>query len=462
MPSEASTRFERGIAPGLTLPALKRATRLIAALGGGQVAQGIIDVYPGRAEPVPVMVTPEETARILGVTFSREQIVDTLTVLGFDCSTDAASGEVAAIAPDWRSDISRPVDLIEEVARIIGYDEIPETMLSGSVPRHSQAPVVVLRRRLGEWLTGLGFQEIVSHSLTSLDMIARTRPDAEVDPASLVRLQNAMTITYEYLRPDLRSCLLSSLADNQNRTTGGIRLHEMGRVYRPGEAGNLPDEFDMLAGIVSGTRNEAWWQRTADASGDGRQLGFFDLKGVVESLLGRLRVSAVVEPGNDPGLHPASQAAILVPTSRVEVRAGRRRLGVIGDVHPEVLSRFEIDGPACFFEISLPALLSVATGHDRYRPVFRFPAIIRDMALVVDAAVPQRQIADIIGGFPIVDQVTLFDVYSGEQVPAGKKSLAYRIGYQSLDDTLTDVEVDKVQKKILNRLSGETGAVLRG
>ena len=449
MPSEASTRFERGIAPGLTLPAIKRATQLIAELGGGEAAAGTLDVYPGRVEPAPVTVSPEAAARVLGVTYSCEQIVDTLTALGFECRPGAAA-EITVLAPDWRSDITRPVDLIEEVARVIGYDEIPVTMLSGSVPRHDPAPVVVLRRRLGEWMTGLGFQEIVSHSLTGLEMIARLHLESEVDPASLVRLDNPMTVTYEYLRPDLRSCLLSSLADNGGRASGGVRLYEMGKVYRPGEDGCLPHEFDMLAGVVSGARDEAWWRGTADAP-DGK-LGFPDLKGTVEGLLDRLGIGAIFEPGRDPSLHPASQAVIL---------AGSDRLGVIGDVHPDVLNRFEIDGPACFFEISLPALLSVATGHDAYRPIPRFPAIFRDLALVVDAAVAQQQVADIIGGFPLVEQVTLFDVYSGEQDPAGKKSLAYRVGYQSPDHTLTDGEADKVQKKILSRLSGETGAVLR-
>ncbi|MEE8353420.1 MAG: phenylalanine--tRNA ligase subunit beta, partial [Dehalococcoidales bacterium] len=467
MPSEASIRFERGIAPGLTLPAIERATQLIADLGGGEaasgeVAAGIIDVYPGRVEPAPVTITPEETARVLGVTFSRERIVDTLTALGFACRQGATAAEVAALAPDWRSDIAQPVDLIEEVARVIGYDEIPVTILGGSVPRHNPEPVVVLRRRLGEWLTGLGFQEIVSHSLTGLDSVARLYPESEVDSASLLRLSNAMTVTQEYLRPDLRSCLLSSLANNQGRAAGGIRLYEIGKVYRPGEEGCLPDEFDMLAAVVSGARDEAWWQGTGDAPGGGGELGFFDAKGAVESLLDRLGVSAVFEPGRDPSLHPASQAVILAPATQAGVRAGESYLGVIGEVHPNVLDRFDIDGPACFFEISLPALLSTATGHHAYLPVSRFPAIIRDVALVVDAAVPQRRIADIIGGFPLVVQVTLFDVYSGEQVPAGKKSLAYRVGYQSPDHTLTDGEVDKVQKKVLSRLFGEVGAVLRG
>jgi len=460
MPSEASIRFERGIAPGVTLPALKRATQLIAELGGGEAAAGTIDVYPGRVETAPLTITPEEVTRVLGVTFSREQIVDTLTALGFE-STSGAGDEVVAVAPDWRSDITCPVDIIEEVARVIGYDEIPVTMLSGSVPRHNPEPVVALRRRLGEVLTGLGFQEIVSHSLTSLDAITRLYPESEVGPASLVKLSNPMTTTYEYLRPDLRSCLLSSLANNQGRADGGIRLYEIGRVYRPGEEGHLPDEFDMLAGIVSGTRHEAWWQGSDAPDGDG-ELDFFDVKGAVENLLDRLSVAAVFGPGDDPSLHPAGQAVIMGGGSRLGLRVGSGRLGVIGEIHPDVLDSFEIDGPACFFEISLPTLLAAASAHHEYRPISRYPAIIRDLALVVDAAVSHQQATDIIGGFPLVEQVTLFDVYSGEQVPAGKKSLAYRVSFQSSDHTLTDGEADRVQKKILSKLSSEIGAVLRG
>jgi phenylalanyl-tRNA synthetase beta chain len=451
MPSEASTRFERGIAPGVTIPALRRATQLIAELGGGEVASGIVDVYPGRVEPVPVTISADEVARILGVNYTREQIVETLISLGFECREGASPSDIVTLAPDWRSDISRPVDVIEEVARIRGYDNIPVTMLAGSVPRHGKEPGVVLRRQLGEWLTGLGYQEIVSHSLTGLDVLGRLQPELEADPSSLVKLANAMTVTQEYLRPHLRGSLLSSLADNGGRAAGGIRLYELGKVYRPAGAGSLPDEFDMVAGLVCGATDEAWWQATDTPDAAGR-LGFFELKGAVESLLQRLGVAVVFAAGDDTALHPAAQAVIL---------AGETAIGVIGEVHPDVLDRFEISGEACFFEISLPALLAAAGGPRRYRAVPRFPAIIRDMALVVDARVSQRQIAEIIAGFGLVEEVGLFDVYSGEQVPSGKKSLAYRVGYQSPDHTLTDGEVDKVQKKILYKLSAETGAVLR-
>ena len=163
MPSEACMRFERGISPEITMPAIKRATQLMAKFGGGQVARGIIDVYPGRVEPQPVAITVEEAKRVLGVEFSREQIESTLSSLGFECRPGSSTSEVVATAPYWRSDISIPADLVEEVARIISYDEIPTTILSDPIPQQNPDPVIGLKRKLGESLTGYGFHEIVSN-----------------------------------------------------------------------------------------------------------------------------------------------------------------------------------------------------------------------------------------------------------------------------------------------------------
>jgi len=258
MPSEACMRFERGISPEVTMPAIKRATQLIAELGGGQVAGGIIDVYPGKVEPQPVAVTTDEVKRVLGVEFSREQIGTTLSSLGFECRVGSSATEILATAPYWRSDIKIPVDLVEEVARIIGYDEIPTTMLNTPIPRQNPDPIIGLKRKLGESLTGYGFYEIVSNPLVNLETVNRLYPESYSCSPAPIRLANPISIMHEYLRPNLRACLMTALVTNR-RAEGPVRLYELGKVYIP-RADDLPDEVEMLCGVLSGPRNEPSWQ----------------------------------------------------------------------------------------------------------------------------------------------------------------------------------------------------------
>ncbi len=448
MPSEACMRFERGISPGVTMPAIKRATQLMAELGGGQVVKGIIDVYPGRMELQPVIVTTGEVERVLGVEFSREQIKSTLDSLGFECRPGSSKSEVVAIAPYWRSDISIPEDLVEEVARIIGYDEIPATMLNDSIPRQNPDPVIDLKRRLGESLAGYGFHEIVSNPLVNLEILNRLYTESHSPSPFPLKLANPMTVMNEYLRPNLRICVLSALETNKY-AEGTIMLYELGKVYLPCPD-NLPDEAEMLCGVLSGPRNESSWQ--AAGSDEAVSFDFFDAKGIVEGLLSRLGTTSSYEPSTDETLHPAKQAAIMVDDSQI---------GVVGELHPAVAEAFDIPGPLYLFEVNLPALLPFTQGYKMFQPIPRFPAMLRDMALVVDADIAYQKVVDVIKGFPLVVQVALFDVYSGDQVPPGKKSLACRITYRSPDHTLTDEEVNRVQQRILDRLSRDLGATLR-
>ena len=446
MPSEACMRFERGIRPELTVPALKRATQLIIELAGGEAARGLADVYPGEVEPEPVLLSTGEVKRVLGTEFSLEQMVGVLTSLGFDCRQTGSGEEVLVTAPYWRSDISLPVDLIEEVARIIGYGEIPTTMLSQPIPRQNPEPVIGLKRELRQVLTGLGFQEILSYSLTSSELLSKLLPESGSPEPVLLRVVNPMTVEQEYLRPNLRANLLSAFSANRGQVDSGICIFELGRVYLP-RANDLPDEVEMLCGLLGGPRHEKTWHNNEEL------LDFFDAKGVVQSLLDQMDVSAGFEECEDKSLHPVKQAGIV---------AGGENVGVVGELHPRVLEAFEIPEAVYIFEISLPALLPFTVSHKMFRPIPRFPPIVRDMALVIDAGVAHQKVVDIIGSFPLVEQVAVFDVYTGDQVPPGKKSLAYRITYQSPTHTLTDEEVNKVQKRILDRLSRELGAGLRG
>ena len=445
LPSEACMRFERGIRPELTLPALKRATQLITQLAGGEATRGVVDVYPGKLDREPILLSTEEVKRLLGIEFSLDQIVEALTSLGFDCKPVASASEVWVTAPYWRSDIQQAVDLIEEVARIIGYDKIPTTMLGRPLPRQDPEPILSLKQEVRRSLTGYGFQEVITYSLTGLEMLTKLLPEPSPLEPVLLRVANPMTADQEYLRPNLRANLLSALSLNQRHEDGGIRLFELGKVYLPRQ-NDLPDEPEVLCGILTGPRLEMSWQ------GGDELLDFFDAKGMVEGLLRRLGVEASFEECADESLHLSKQAAIVI--------AGNR-LGVVGELHPKVAEAFEISGTVYLFEINLTTLLPFTLGYKRFQPVLRFPAIVRDMALVIDAQITHHKVQALIKSFPLVEQVTLFDVYSGEQVPPDKKSLAYRITFQSPTHTLTDEEVNQVQQKILDKLSHELGATLR-
>jgi len=443
--SEASMRFERGIRPELTLPAIKRATQLILQLAGGKAAQGIIDVYPGKQEQKPILLRTDRVNRLLGVEFSLDQIASTLTLLGFDLKPAPSASEFLVTAPYWRSDTHLGVDLIEEIVRIVGYDKIPATMLSRPLPRQNPEPILGLKQRIRQSLTGYGFQEVITYSLASREMLEKVLPQScSLEPKPL-RVANPMTADQEYLRTNLRANLLAALAANRWHEDGAIRLFELGKVYLRRQ-NDLPDEPEVLCGILSGSGLEKSWYR-----GD-EPFNFFDAKGVVEGLLAQLGVEAHFEEANDKGLRRGRQAAIVVASAKI---------GVVGELHSKVAEAFEVPGAVYLFEIDLAALLPHTIGYKMFQPIPRFPAVVRDIALVVDAQVTHRQVLDIIKSFPLVNKATLFDVYTGKQVPPGKKSLAYRLTFQSPTHTLTDEEANKVQQQILDKLSSKLGASLR-
>ena len=445
MPSEACVRFERGISPELTVPALKRATQLMVGYGGGQAAQGIIDVYPGKTERKPLRLTTAEFKRTMGVEYTLEQIETSLTALGFTCQADKAAAWVIVRAPYWRSDINIPVDVIEEVARIQGYEQIPTTLLAQAIPMQKPAPVTALKRRVRNMMAGYGFQELVSFSLTNMDVLVKLSPEAKKPEPLPVHIANPASSEQEYLRPNLRAGLLAALTLNKAFIEEGLRLFELGKVYLNRNE-NLPEEPDMLCAVICGPRAAQWWQ------GASEPVDFFDAKGVVEGLLKQTGIAAKFEKSDDTSLHPLNQAAIT---------AGGKQIGVVGEVHPAVKEHFELTPPVFMFEINIPALLPLMKDKV-YRAIPKFPATVRDIALVVDSGVTHQQILDTMKGFSLVTEVALFDVYAGGQIPAGKKSMAYRLTFQSPDKTLTDQQVNGVQQAILKKLAMGLGATLRG
>jgi len=442
--SEASSRFEKSISPELTPIALRRATQLLIEVAGGKAAKGIVDVYPGKRDKKPISLPKERVGRILGLELDTERIREVLSSLGFNSELIGASGDLMVTVPYWRTDVQLADDLIEEIARIIGYDEIPTTMLRGEIPERMPAPLPALKETVRDLLVGCGMQEVITYSLVSRAMLDRIDPQGKISPA--LRAANPMTLEQEYLRTSLQAGLLAAFSANAKREHNSIRLFEVGKVYFP-RGNDLPQEREMLAGVLGGPRFERSWLSGED------MLDFFDAKGVLETVFSRLQVTASFEPVEDPNLVPGRTAEVIVNGQKV---------GVLGEVHPRTAAAFDISSqPVNLFEVDLEKLLSFVGAELTYQPIPRFPGIVRDLALVVDAGLAASRVEGIIQSFPLVSQVTLFDVYSGDQVPRGKKSLAFSIRYQSLQRTLTDEEVDHTQQEIVERLQRELGATLR-
>ena len=446
--TEATQRFEKGLRAELAPIALRRATQLMQQVAGGTVARGIIDLFPDRDRPpLAVELTLRRLNRVLGMDLDPDRVERTLQSLGFQTRRTDAEGTpgVLATVPYWRNDINIEEDLIEEVARIVGYDSVPTTMLATPIPYHHSSPLNELRGRVRDALVAVGLQETISYplvSLADLEKVNQLNPDQPP-----LKLANPMAVGQEYMRPTLRASLLATLVYNEGHTAGPYRLFELGRAFVP-RPNDLPQEREVVVGVTAGLRSVDSWLV------DNGPLGFFDAKGMITSALELLGVTTTFEPAQDPTLYPGRCAHIL---------AGDLRLGVLGELHPTVRERFDLRSqPVTLFELYLDELLRLpARSQRRFKPLARFPEAIRDLALVVSDDVPAGRIQELLTRHRLVDRVELFDVYSGENVPAGTRSLAFHIYFQSLERTLTAEEVNRALQGLLRSLEREAGASLR-
>jgi len=456
IPSEAAARFGRGISPELTVLALARAAELMRDLAGGTVEEGFADAYPVKQEGRVVEITPAEVERILGLRLSAEEIAAILESLEFRCQREG--DVIRAAVPYYRLDVSIPADLIEEVARVYGYDRLPSTLMDDELPPQRRNLALEGEERTRDILVGCGLQEVITYSLTSLESIRKLTPGGgEVDESQYLKLANPLSSEREYLRRTLMASLLETVRDNL-RFRDRVAIFEIGRVYLPREdvgvqrtESLLPEEPRRLGIAMTGPRAERSW-----LAGAPELVDFFDLKGVVEALLSHLGIKDyAVHPAEHPTFHPGRTAALTISGAEV---------GVLGEVHPLVREAFDLpDQPVCLAEFDLEALLERAEAARYFEPISRFPAVIQDLAVVVDEEVPAQRVREVIlrAGGELLKRVELFDVYRGEPVPPGKKSLAYSLTYQAQDRTLTDQEVARVQERIVRRLAEELGARLR-
>jgi phenylalanyl-tRNA synthetase beta chain len=451
--TEATLRFEKGLRAELAPIALRRATGLIQEVAGGEVAPGIVDVFPGsEAQPLNVILTAARLKQVLGMEVDLETARRVLESLGFECAnlevTDVEG--LLVFVPYWRADIGIEEDLVEEVVRIIGYDAVPTTTLSSSIPYQTPSPQPVLRDRVRDLLAASGMQEVINYPLVTLQDLEQVE---QLDRLHLpMAVANPMSASHQYLRPTLHASLMATLAANQGHGVGPFRLFEAGRVFHPRE-GDLPVEVEMVAGLMAGRRHETSWLS------DDSRLDFFDAKGVLDWVFTRLGVDAVYEPGNHPTFYPGRCAVVRSGGAGL----GTIDLGFVGEVHPTVRERLGLDfSTVAAFEIDLGKLLSVVPVSQRqFAPLSRFPAASRDLALVVSAEVPAGRVSEIIHRHRLVAGAELFDIYAGDNIAEGAKSLAFHVYFQASDRTLTNDEVNRSLDGLLRTLEREVNASLR-
>jgi phenylalanyl-tRNA synthetase beta chain len=452
--SEAAYRFSRGVHPEVASKGVLRGLQQILAWAGGTVSQGLVDEYPLPPEDPTVSITPSDVHRWLGIDLTPSQIAEILKRLEFEVQVDGKI--VQATAPDHRLDISTGVigkaDLMEEIARIYGYDLIPGTRMSDELPQQKGNPELEIEERLRDALVDLGLQEVITHRMTSTEKeIRRLSPETPPDEMPYFSLANPISPERSVMRHSLLASVLD-IVERNARIRERIAIFEINPIYLSSEDGDLPDEVQRLVLAVTGPRALTDW-----GGADTTPMDFYDLKGIIDSVLKAMHIPGVIyQPATYPSFHPGKCARVM---------AGKTQIGVMGELHPQVVENYDLPETAMLAaDFDLNALIAAVPALFDVRAIPSQPPILEDIALIVDENIPADQVEALIrqtGGQTVTD-VRLFDVYRGEQIGSGKKSLAYSLTYQSPDRTLTDKDAANIRNKIVKRVERELGARLRG
>ncbi|MEG6512490.1 phenylalanine--tRNA ligase subunit beta [Desulforamulus ruminis] len=444
--SESSLRFEKGIDINGCRRAADRAVELIQQLAGGTIASGAVDNFPAPITEKTIQLRFARVQWVLGIDISREEIVNILERLQFRVQANAE--DLLVTVPAFRPDITREIDLIEEVARLYGYNQIPDTLPFGASTQGARTADQELTWDAKRVMTTCGFQEVVTYSFVHPRVFDLMNLPADSRFRKAVRLQNPLSEEQSVMRTVLVPNLLEVLQRNHNRRAQGGAVFEVGRVFYPVEGQPLPEEVPVLAAVALGSTPKTWNQPS-------RPLDFFFIKGVAEQLLDTLGlVGAEFNRHQDPSFHPGRCA-------KIEIQG--ELLGVLGELHPNVVENYELPGRVMALKIDLQVLAGYPRPVKQYRSLLKFPAVERDLAVLVKQEVAAAHMLTIIqkAGGDLLRSVEIFDLYQGSQVPEGFKSVAFSMKFQAEDRTLTDQEVADKMQRIARSLSAQTGAELR-
>ncbi len=432
MRTEASAKFEKGLDPMNTLPAVNRACELVELLGAGEVVDGAIDLLNHVPHPTVLKLEPEKINALLGTDVPRAEMVSILEKLDFRIDGDDVT------VPSYRSDVKRMADLAEEIARYHGYNNIPVTLMKGQTTQGGYSPAQQAERALGETCRALGFDEIITYSFISPTYYDKIRWASDDPRRKSLKICNPLGEDTSIMRTSVLPSMLEILTRNYNFRNKSARLYELGRIYLARPDG-MADEPKILS-----------------LGAYGSEMDFFTLKGDIQAILRRFRVQNVsFRPVIDnPSYHPGRCAQVL---------AGETVLGVLGQIHPLAAQNYGVDAPLYCAELSFDALFAARGADAEYKPLPKFPAVTRDIAVVCDEAVTVGALEACIrkGAKGLLKDAALFDIYRGKGVAEGKKSVAFNLILRADDRSLTAEEADADVKSILQTLERELNAVLR-
>ncbi|PGT88105.1 phenylalanine--tRNA ligase subunit beta [Bacillus sp. AFS040349] len=442
--SEASARYEKGVDPNRVPAAAERAAQLISLYAGGEVLEGAVEVRSTTFEPAVVKTTVEKVNRVLGMNISAEEMKSIFERLQFGVELDNST--IIVTVPTRRGDLTIEEDLVEEVARLYGYDNIPTTLTVGQAIPGKLTDYQEKRRKVRRYLEGTGLYQAITYSLTSEEKA----PKYALEASELTKLALPMSEERSVLRLSLLPHLLDALRYNLARQIDQVALYEIGSVFLSQGKDVQPLEKERLSGAVTGLWHSHSWQ------GEKKPVDFYVVKGIIDGLVDLLGLSDVIEykQSKREGMHPGRTAEIFL---------GEKLVGFVGQVHPTVQKELDLT-ETYVFELSLVDLLTADVEETRFEVIPRYPSITRDIALVVNKDVIVGDIEKVIkeAGGKMLRDVAVFDLYEGDRLEEGKKSVAFSLRYFDPERTLTDEDVSKAHEKVLKAVEEKTGATLRG
>ncbi len=447
--SESSYRFERGIDPEGVIRALDRAAQLMQEVGGGEIAAGRIDVYPRPFKPLVLTLDVARINRFLGLDLQASVIAEALGWIELPVKVLDA-GRLQVSVPSFRPDITREVDLAEEVARLIGYDLVPVTYPVASLQSEPADTHLALRQELKELLQGAGFYEVLNYSFISHESLRKLGFEQNDPRLNPIRVVNPLSEEQEVMRTSLVPSLLQTAAQNFDHGNEDLKVFELSKVFLPQAGKALPEERHHLAGLMAGKGSP---QLLYSERGE---IDYADLKGVVEAILEPLHLPEVIfVAGKGPpyldSLHAAS------------IFCGGEVVGALGKLHSRVEESFALKKTVYLFEMDFEKLYGHRGERSLYRSLPKFPSVSRDMALMVSESVPVKEVVDFIWQLqePMIEQVDIFDIYRNPQLSKEMKSVGYRLVYRSLERSLTDAEVNGVHGRLVQQVLDHFDATLR-
>lgn len=448
--SESSYRFERGVDPEGVIRALDRAAELMALTGGGRVARGGIDVYPNPFRPPVLTLRVPRTNRFLGTSLTGAQMAGALRALRMEVEEVDGGESLRVVPPAFRPDVTREVDLAEEVARIAGYDQIPVTSPLAAVHAEPVSPYLQARNATREALRSAGFDEVINYAFISSSALARLglpEGDARLSP---IPVMNPLSEEQGVMRTSLVPGILQTACRNLDHRNENMRIFELSKVFLPRPAEVLPNEPHQLVGLMSGLR------QPDILHGGSSPVDYSDVKGMVEAILESFHLDEVAFAAREiPSyLAPNGSASVYVRTSRV---------GALGPIHAAVQEAFDLKQQVLLFELDFDLIFELRMPQPLFKSLPRYPSVVRDMALVVDESLPAQEPLDFVWRQQpaFLEQVEIFDIYRNPQLGSGKKSLGYRLTYRANDRNLTDEEVNELHGALVTRVLKTFNADLR-